>query len=78
MKNKGLNFQAFIYLVGCYASQTNDNVLRYYWKRLRKLFNVGFTVGSLYDFKQTYNGACCRIRTLLGNYVWYNTLSFEI
>lgn len=76
MKYSGKNIESYIYLVGCYAGATGDAVLRYKWKYLRRLFNAGFTSGSLYDFRNTYNGACCRIRTLLGVFAWYNTLNF--
>lgn len=78
MKDEGRNIEAFIYLIGCYASATGDQALRAAWRMMRKLYNLGFTGGALYHFKQTYNGACCRIRYTLGQYAWYHTLTFEI
>lgn len=78
MKYSGKNIESYIYLVGCYAGGTFDGVLLYYWRKMRKLYNDGFTVASLHEFGQLYNMACCRLHRLFGMFVWRNTLTFGV
>ena len=77
MKQKGHKFEAFIYMVGCYAAATGDHHLKVAWNALRRIYNYGFTVSSLYEFRCIYNGVCNRLAYLFGNFVWHNTLSMN-
>ena len=78
MKFNGKNIESYIYLVGCYAGDTGDNILKSNWIKMRKLFNAGFTVGSLHYFRVLYKNSCTRIHHLFGNFAWCNTISFGI
>ena len=77
IKESGRNYESYIFMVGCYASATGDYYLRSAWRTLRKLYNSGLDSNKLWYFKGIYNGCCCRLHYELGQFVWYNTLTFN-
>lgn len=70
--------QAYIYIVGCYATHTKPNcLLRMYWQQMRDAYNEGFYVRGNFDiFRAYYDMACGLISKIFGHFAWYNTLTF--
>lgn len=75
IKTIGDVYQAKIHLVGCYAAQTTDSKLRWYWLIMRQEYNKGLTLGSLWMFNVCYQSCCNIIYKIFGHHAWYNTLS---
>ncbi len=80
IRKKSGDEQAFIYVVGCYATHTKKNcLLREYWANMRQWYNEGLIFNQNCNlFFSYYDMSCRMISYLFGHYAWQYTLSIDV